>query len=101
MGDAALAEVGRKRRVVMTLPTFSGVFRAVAGSDLVELLPTALAEHIAASVGLQVCRPPMPVPTALLSMVWHRRHSASKAHIWLRGQIAELLAPLDEEAEDR
>ncbi len=30
MGDAALARVGRERRVVMTLPVFSGIYRAVA-----------------------------------------------------------------------
>jgi DNA-binding transcriptional LysR family regulator len=96
MGDAALAQVGRERRVVMTMPIFAGVYRAVAGSDLIALLPSALADRVAPTAGLEVYRPPMPVPTAKLSMVWHRRHSASPAHVWLRGQIAELLAPLDE-----
>jgi len=98
MGDAALAQVGRERRVIMTMPVFSGVYRAVAGSDLIGLLPTALANRIAAPAGLDIYRPPMPVPTAQLSMVWHRRYSASPAHIWLRAQISELLAPLDEPA---
>lgn len=98
MGDAALARVGRERRVVMTMPIFSGVYRAVAGSDLIALLPSALADRVAPSAGLEVYRPPMPVPTVQLSMVWHRRHSASPAHVWLREQIAALLAPLDEAA---
>ncbi len=96
MGDAALAKVGRERRVVMTMPVFSGVYRAVAGSDLIALLPTALAKRVAGTVGLDIYRPPMPVPTARLSMIWHRRYSASPAHEWLRNQIAELLSPLDE-----
>lgn len=96
LGDAALARVGRQRRVVMTMPIFSGVYRAVAGSDLIALLPSALAQRVAPSAGLQVYNPPMPVPTAQISMVWHRRHSANPAHVWLRAQIADLLAPLDE-----
>ncbi len=96
MGDAALAKVGRERRVVMTMPVFSGVYRAVAGSDLIALLPTALAERVAETVGLDIYRPPIPVPTARLSMIWHRRNSASPAHKWLRNQVAELLSPLDE-----
>lgn len=98
MGDAALAKVGRERRVVMTMPSFSGVYRAVAGSDLIALLPSALAKHVAADVGLEVYRLPMPVPTAQIAMVWHRRYSGSPAHVWLRQQIAEVLAPLDEAA---
>ena len=96
MGDAALAKVGRQRRVVMTMPVFSGVYRAVAGSDLVALLPSALAHHVADNAGLDVYRPPMPVPTAHINLIWHRRYSASPSHSWLRAQITELLAPLDE-----
>jgi DNA-binding transcriptional LysR family regulator len=81
----------------MTMPFFSGVYRAVAGSDLIALLPTALAHHVAEASGLCVYRPPMPVPTAQLSMIWHRRYAASASHSWLRDQIADLLSPLDEE----
>lgn len=98
MGDAALARVGRTRRVVMTLPVFSGVYRAVAGSDLIALLPTGLARHLAASVGLELYAPPMSVPLAQIVMIWHRRTAASPAHAWLRDQITAVLAPLDEGA---
>ncbi|MXU66749.1 LysR family transcriptional regulator [Oceanomicrobium pacificus] len=97
IGDAALAEVGRERRVVMTMPTFSGVYRAVAGSDLIALLPTALAHHVSRTAGLRVYRAPMPVPTAQLCMIWHRRYAASASHSWMRDQIADLLSSLDEE----
>lgn len=94
-GDDALAGIGRKRRVIMTLPFFSAVYRAVATSDLIALLPSALANHVALTVGLEVFKSPMPVPAEQLSMVWSRRYSASPAHVWLRKQIAELLTPLD------
>ena len=94
-GDAALSKVGRTRRVVMTMPVFSGVYRAVAGSDLIALLPAALAHQIAASVGLDVFQPPIPVEPVQITMIWHRRNSASPPHVWLRDQIGELLAPLD------
>ena len=96
MGDAALAAVGRARRVVMTLPVFSGVYRAVAGSDLIALLPVQLARHIAEAAGLSVYEPPMAVAPAEIAMVWHRRYSASPPHEWLRGQILELMQRLDD-----
>jgi DNA-binding transcriptional LysR family regulator len=94
-GDAALATGGRARRVVMTMPVFSGVYRAVAGSDLIALLPIALAHQIAGPVGLDVFEPPIPVDPVQITMIWHRRNSASPPHSWLRDQIGELLAPLD------
>lgn len=96
MGDAALARVGRARRVVMTMAVFSGVYRAVAGSDLIALLPTQLAEHIAPHAGIDVFCPPMPIEPAQICMIWHRRNTASPPHSWLRDQIVDLMAPLDE-----
>jgi DNA-binding transcriptional LysR family regulator len=96
MGDTALAQVGRSRRVVMSMPVFSGVYRAVAGSDLIALLPTALARRIAPVVGLEIYAAPMPIPRVELAMVWHRRADADPAHRWMRDQIAELLSGLDE-----
>lgn len=95
MGDAALAAVGRKRRVAMTVPVFSGVCRAVSESDLVGLLPRQLAEAMAPRLGLWVYVPPMPLPAATIFMAWHRRASRAPAHRWLRGLVAETLEPLD------
>lgn len=95
LGDAALAAVGRERRVVMTMPVFSGVYRAVAGSDLLALLPTQLALKVADSAGLAVYRPPMDVPRAQMMMYWHRRFTNSPAHRWLRRQVAGILEPLE------
>lgn len=96
MGDAALERVGRERRVVMTLPVFSGVYRAVAGSDLIALLPTALAKHIAFTAGLDVFKVPMPINDADLMMIWHRRHSADPAHGWMRKKAVEIMKVHDE-----
>lgn len=94
MGDAALAQIGRSRNVVMTLPFFSGVYRAVAGSDLIALLPEQLARHVAPDAGLALYRPPIVVDPARIIMIWHRRFRSSPPHLWLREQIAEILAPL-------
>ncbi len=94
-GDAALAQVGRERRVVMTLPVFSGVYRVVAGSDLIALLPVTLARHVAKTAGLEIFLPPVAIPRTVLTMVWHWRMNTDPAHKWLRQQIAELLDELE------
>ncbi len=96
LADAALARIGRRRRVVMTLPVFSGVYRAVATSDLVAMLPAALARSVAGSAGLDIYKLPMPVPPARLGMVWHRGATADPGLAWLRAQVRAILEPLDE-----
>ncbi|WP_424927589.1 LysR family transcriptional regulator [Amaricoccus tamworthensis] len=96
VADLALARVGRSRNVVMTMPVFSGIYRSVAGSDLIALLPTALAERVAEAAGLDIFVPPVRVARAEIIMVWHRRYSSSPPHMWLRDQVMRVLQPLDE-----
>jgi len=93
IGDAALAEVRRERRVVITLASFSGVCRVVAGSDHLALVPRQLAERLAPSFGLSVYRPPVHIEPPLILAAWHRRSSGNRAHAWMRGLIAEIFAP--------
>jgi len=95
MGDAALAAIGRERRVVMTVPVFSGVCRVVAESDLVGLLPRQLAEAVAPRLGLDLYDVPMHLAASQINMVWHRRSTRNPAHRWMRDLIATLLAPLN------
>ena len=95
MGDAALARVGRERRVVMTMPVFFGVARAVAESDHVALMPEQMAGKLKDSLGLDLYLPPMKIPKPVLGMIWHKRATNAPAHRWLRQQISELMEPLD------
>ena len=99
MGDAALAAVGRERRVVMTMPVFYGVSRAVAESDHVALLPEQLARKLRDTLGLEIFVPPMPITRPQIGMIWHKRSTNAPAHRWLRGQIADLMEPLDKPPE--
>ncbi|MGB6231507.1 MAG: LysR substrate-binding domain-containing protein, partial [Litorimonas sp.] len=96
MGDAALAAVGRMRRVVMTMPVFSGVCSCVAGSDRVALVPRQYGEAMRERLGIETYIPPMPVAVPLICMIWHRRATNSPAHLWLRDTIAAILLPFNE-----
>lgn len=96
MGDKALAAVGRKRRVVMTLPVFYGVFSTVAGSDHIAFVPQQMAHQMATKLNIDVYATPFPMPTPVIGMYWHKRSTNSPAHRWLRQQISELMRPLNE-----
>jgi len=95
MGDAALERIGRSRRVVMTLPVFSGVVNAVTSSDLVALMPEQIALDRGAALGGEVYRLPFAMPTVEICMVWHRRHTLSPAHRWMRGVIGDILGQMN------
>jgi DNA-binding transcriptional LysR family regulator len=97
MGDAALARIGRERRVVMTMPVFGGVCNAVAGSDLVALMPEQLARKVSSRLGLDIYIPPMPINPALICMIWHKRNTTHPTHRWLRELVLKLLSRLDAE----
>lgn len=94
MGDAALAKIGRKRHVVMTMPVFSGICSAVAESEFIALLPHQIAQKLAPRLGLSIFRPPMVVGPAQICMVWHKRNTSNKAHQWLRKTVLNVLAEL-------
>ena len=94
--DAALAALGRKRRIAMTMPYFSAVARIAADSDLLATLPTGLAARIGAKEGLCRYRLPLALPPIQIEMFWHPRHTEAPAHRWLRATLRDIAAPIDE-----
>ncbi|UWQ20648.1 LysR family transcriptional regulator [Jannaschia sp. W003] len=98
MGDDALEAAGRRRRVVMTMPFFSGVMRIVAETDLVALVPEQLARRVAPRLDLRCYRAPVPLPVPLLKMHWHKRMTRAADHRWFRETVARHLRPLNPDA---
>jgi DNA-binding transcriptional LysR family regulator len=90
--DLALAGLGRRRRVVASLPVFAGMARTVAEGQSVALLPAQLAVRFRDRYELARYRAPMPVPETSVYLCWHRRASSAPGHGWLRAQVLELLA---------
>ncbi|WP_135450566.1 MULTISPECIES: LysR family transcriptional regulator [Tabrizicola] len=92
MGDAALARVGRSRRIAITVPLFSAVCRVVSESDLVALVPRQLAERVRASHRLEIRLPPVEIAPAQMIGVWHRRTDRSPFAAWMRNLVFDLLS---------
>lgn len=96
MEDAALAKLGRTRYVALSVPTFYGVARAIAQSELIGVLPSRFATALASHLGLSCYRVPHELPLARQFLYWHRRTTASAEHRWMRELVLALLEPLDE-----
>lgn len=86
--DEALASLGRKRRIVVTVNQFFTAGRVVAGSDLLTVLP----RHFVRMTGMAhefVLRDlPFEVAPVLIDSLWHRRQGQRSDHAWLRLAIA-------------
>ena len=86
--DEALASLGRKRRIVLTVNQFFTAGRVVAGSDLLTVLP----RHFVSITGMAhefVLRElPFEVAPVLVDSLWHRRQGQRSDHAWLRLAVA-------------
>ena len=90
--DDALAALGRERRVVLALPQFYAVALSVARSELIAVVPSAVAAAMADDIGLSVYEPPVTGGFPEISMYWHSRHDGNPAHRWLRDKMLSATA---------
>lgn len=84
--DQLLTQAGLSRRVVLSVPRFRSAVSAVAGSDLVAMLPSRL---VAGREELRVVGAPLELPGFEIAMLWHERAHRDPAHQWLREHIAD------------
>ncbi len=95
--DEALDAAGLRRTIVLSLP-FLAVPDALAGSDLVAILPARVAVRLQRNWDLVACPLPCAAPPVHLSMTWHRRVDGQVEHLWLRSAVRRCLAGIGRES---
>lgn len=85
--DAALEGIGRRRKVVATLPLFLPALATVARTDVIVTMPARIVRIYGESFGLRVYEPPLPIRPFDLMVAWHRRDDADAGIKWLLQQI--------------
>ncbi len=88
--DTALAKLGKKRRVSLSVPHFLVAPYAIAGSDLLLTIPARIAHAFEKPFHLRILRPPLELPGFTMSQYWHERSRQEPAHTWLRGVLKQL-----------
>lgn len=90
--DAALAALGRRRRVGLRMPYVVLSPLLIAESDLVLTTARWLGRKLARAVGLVLKPPPVELGLAPvdLPMVWHERTHRDPKQRWLRSVLVEL-----------
>jgi len=92
--DRALARLGLVRRIALSIPHFASAPYAVAGSDLVAIMPRRLAVAYCAQYRLALHAIPFELPRLRIQAVWHRRSERDPGLLWLRDRIKHVSGTL-------
>jgi DNA-binding transcriptional LysR family regulator len=90
MVDKALRRRGLSRRVVASVPMFLSAFGVAAAGRLVATVPARLAAKYAASFGLDVFAPPLPVEPFSVVAIRHARARRDAGLDWLLQRLRHL-----------
>jgi DNA-binding transcriptional LysR family regulator len=83
--DAALAALGRERRVALSIQNYALAPTIIASSDYLCTLPGRFLHRF--EDGLDLFEPPLALGAAELAAYWHPRVQDDPAHRWLREQL--------------
>ncbi|MFZ2990518.1 LysR family transcriptional regulator [Ideonella sp.] len=87
--DQALAGLGRRRRIVLTVNQFYTAGQVVTGSDLLAVLPQSFLSATGNQQALVVRELPFELGGVQVEMLWHMRRDAEPAQRWLRALLAQ------------
>ena len=96
--DKVLAKHKVERRVVLRVPSFLGVARIVAQTELLVIVPRLLGNALVLQEQVQLLEPPVPLPQYKVKQHWHERFNADAGNQWLRKTMAELFSGSGEAA---
>ena len=88
--DEALAQLGRERRIVLTVNQFFTAGKVVANSNLLTVLPRHFVSVTGIADQLLLRELPFSMPTVHVDALWHHRLHRDGAHEWLRSTISTL-----------
>jgi DNA-binding transcriptional LysR family regulator len=97
--DHALAQLGRKRQVVLSVPGFLILPAVLATDDLIAVVPERVVRG--RLDGLRTFTPPVAIPEFNVVALWHHRLHKDPAHRWLRGLVAETARDFEQQPQRR
>lgn len=89
--DRLLERAGVARTIALKVPSFLGVARIVAETELVAIVPARYGELMAARERIRLLPVPHALPQYDVKQHWHARFHTDPGNAWLRGTVAQLL----------
>jgi DNA-binding transcriptional LysR family regulator len=88
--DSALAPLGHRRSIALSVPQFALAAACVVGTPYITMLPASMSKGLAASLPIVVLRPPIQLPAVTILQLWHARSDADPGSLRLRQVIREV-----------
>ena len=88
--DKTLGELGMPRNVALQVPSFLGVARIVAQTELVAIVPYRYGAAMAGSEDVRMLPLPVDLPSFQVKQHWHERYHEDASNRWLRQVVATL-----------
>ena len=88
--DKTLGELGMPRNVALQVPSFLGVARIVAQTELVAIVPYRYGAAMAGSEDVRMLPLPVDLPSFQVKQHWHERYHEDASNRWLRQVVAML-----------
>jgi DNA-binding transcriptional LysR family regulator len=89
--DRVLAKKGYARHVALKVPSFLGVARLVALTELLVIAPRRFGEAVARQEHVRLVEPPVALPPYGVKQHWHERFNTDVANVWLRRTLANVM----------
>lgn len=86
--EKRMLDLGLRRRVLLRSPHYMSLPVLIAHSDMVSVVPRAVAQLAVQTANVKALEPPFYIPPIELKQFWHRRVNGDLAVIWFRGQVA-------------
>jgi len=87
--DGALAPLGHRRSIALSVPQFALAAACVVGTTYITMLPASMSKGLAASLPIAVFRPPLELPVITILQLWHARSDADPGSSLLRRVVRE------------
>ena len=88
--DEALAPLGRRRRVALTVPDTYPIPRLVAETGMIGHLPRRIAAELLRGFDLVMVAPPVALPALHIEMYWGAASASDPTASWIRSRLAEI-----------
>ncbi len=88
--DKVLDTAAVERKVMLRVPSFSGVARIVAETELIATVPQRYGELMSSRQRIRVMPVPYEIPGYQVKQHWHERFHTDGGNAWLRSTVAEL-----------
>jgi DNA-binding transcriptional LysR family regulator len=90
--DKVLLKNRIERSVVLRVPSYLGVARIVAQTDLLVIVPRLFGQVIASQDRIKLLEPPMALPSYTVKQHWHERYNRDAGNMWLRKTVSSLFS---------